>query len=90
MRDKFEWTDKTTTPWQYEVLEGSNRLTTKPVDLKMNRSKKKDLRKQNDTNSEFEHSSKPISDRGIVSFSSFSNLLIKFNILITSRFNDVI
>ena len=41
VRDKFEWTDKTTTPWQYEVLEGSNRLTTKSVDLKMNRGKKK-------------------------------------------------
>ena len=31
----------------------------------MNRGKKKDLRKQNDTNSEFEHSSKPVSYSGI-------------------------
>ena len=41
VRDKFEWTDKTTTQWQYEVLEGSNRLTTKSVDLKMSRGKKR-------------------------------------------------
>jgi hypothetical protein len=41
VRDKFEWTDKTTTPRQYEVLEGSNRLTTKSVDLKMSRGKKR-------------------------------------------------
>ena len=65
VRDKFEWTDKTTTPWQYEVLEGSHRLTTKSVDLKMSRGKKKDSIKQSDATTGFEHSSKLINNGGV-------------------------
>ncbi len=64
VRDKFEWTDKTSKPWQYKVTEGKNNLVTKSVDLRKFRGKKKDLKtrghKGNDNVVKFEHSSEPL------------------------------
>ena len=69
VKDKFEWTDKTINPWKYKVTEGSHKLSTKSVDLKLMRGKKKDLKTEglqelrNDDTSE--HSSKLIGNSGI-------------------------
>ena len=83
VRDKFEWTDKTTEPWQYKVTEGSNKLTTKPVDLKLMRGKKKVLKTEggqgNDGGVEFEHSSEPFSNCGINSELPILNIAYSFS-----------
>ena len=70
VKDKLEWTDKTSAPWKYKVTEGSNRLSTKSADLKLMRGKKKELKTEGgqlvQDDGDFEHSSKPISDRRVV------------------------
>ena len=61
VRDKFEWTDKTSKPYQYKVTEGKNNLLTKSVDLRKFRGKKKFLNNEEnkvyDNVVKFEHSS---------------------------------
>ena len=61
VRDKFNWTDKTTNPWQYEVKEGSNKFVTENINLRQGRGKKKLLNHRFDNGVKNKHSSKLVS-----------------------------
>ena len=70
VKDKFNWKDPSNKSLGYDVSEGRKKLTTNTVKLQKGRGKKKELKTeggqlvQDDGN--FEHSSKPISDRRVV------------------------
>jgi hypothetical protein len=65
VRDKFNWTDKTTNPWQYEVKEGSNKFVTENINLRQGRGKKKLLNQKFDNEVKNKHSSELVSDSGV-------------------------
>ena len=64
VNDKFNWTDKTSKPWKYEVIEGTNKKKSNLVNLEKGKGqpKKKLLNQVQSSNVH----SKPISNCGVV------------------------